>query len=189
MGILNDGTYSNLTDAQLIHMVRENDNEAYIVLLDRYTPMINAIVTKYANPSDRDDLTQEANLSFYYAAQFFDFQSSSFKTFSSVCVERSIISALSKSNAKKRIPSELIVPLDDDVMSHSDDPESMLLQKEAREQVAEQIVNKLSEFELSVLRSFLKTGSYDETAAALSVTRKSVDNALLRVRRKLDSLK
>ncbi len=181
--------YSDLTDLELIGMVRNSDNEAYRVLSDRYAPMLRRIVEKYASASDRDDLMQEASLSFYYAAQFFDFQSSSFKTFSNVCVERGVLTAIKKRTAKKRIPENLIVPLDSEVVNISDDPELLLLRRESEETVLREIADRLSKLELSVLQSFLETGSYEKTANELGLSRKSVDNALLRVRKKLDSLK
>ena len=189
MQLFFDESYLSLSDDDLILKVRDNDSSAYGALFERYKNNIKRIVDKYSALLDKEDLLQEASISFYYAIQFFDFQSASFSTFSSVCVERSIISAVNKTNAKKRIPTELIVPLGDEVVSESDDPENVVLQKEAHALVSEQIVNKLSEFELLVLKSYLATGSYDDTATELSVSRKSVDNALSRVRRKLDSLK
>lgn len=182
-------SYNNLSDSDLIYMVRDNNSEALGVLLARYASMIARIVGKYANSSDIDDLTQEANISFYYAVQFFDFQSSAFSTFSSVCVERGVLTALKKNSAKKRIPDGMLVQLDDTVLSSDGDPESMVLEREAHDLVIEEIVSRLSELEFSVLRSYLSTGSYEQTAADLSMTRKSVDNALSRVRKKLDSLK
>lgn len=182
-------TYNNLSDSELIYRIRENDSEAYRILAERYAPLIKRIVAKYSAPSDSDDLTQEANISFYYAAMFFDFQSSSFATFSSVCVERGVLTAVKKNAAKKRVPASLIVSLNDEVIDASEDPEKLFLEREAHELVSEEIVNRLSELELLVLKSYLSTGSYHATAKELSLSRKSVDNALARVRRKLDSLK
>ena len=182
-------TYNNLSDSELIYKVRENDNEAFRALSERYSSMIRRIVRRYSGNTDSDDLTQEASISFYYAIQFFDFQSSSFATFSSVCVERGVLTAVKKNAAKKRVPADLIVPLNDEVLVASGDPEEVLLEREAHAKVSEEIANRLSRFELSVLKRYLSTGSYDDTAKELSVSRKSVDNALLRVRRKLDSLK
>lgn len=182
-------TYDNLSDHELILKIRENDSDAYEALRTRYSHIIKRIVTKYSDSSDRDDLTQEANISFYYAAMFFDFQSSSFATFSSVCVERGVLAAVKKATAKKRIPENLIVSLNDEVMAAFEDPEQLILEREAHKTVSNEIAGRLSKLELAVLRSYLNTGSYEKTAAHLSLSRKSVDNALLRVRRKLDSLK
>ncbi len=183
-----DSVYENLTDSQLILLVRENDSEAYRVLLERYKQIIKRIVAKYANSYDSDDLTQEANISFYYAAMFFDFQSSAFATFVTVCVERGVLTAVKKMAAKKRIPQNMLVSLDQAVTDDID-PERLLLDKEAHETVSGEIVERLSSFELSVLKKFLDSGSYEQTARELSVAKKSVDNALLRIRKKLDSLK
>ena len=183
-------TYNKLDDSKLIRLIRENDNEAYKVLLERYSGMIRAIVAKYADTSNGDDLTQEANISFYYATQFFDFQSSSFKTFSSVCVERGVLAVLKKNTAQKRIPANLIVSLnDDEVLNVSDSPENLIIEKESGERVMFEIEKRLSKLELTVLKSYLLTGSYDRTAEELMFSRQSVDIALLRVRKKLDGLK
>lgn len=181
--------YNNLTDSELIYKIRENDDEAFKTLSERYSSMIHGIVNKYAESSDIDDLLQEANISFYYATQFFDFQSASFKTFSSVCVERGVITAVKKNAAKKRIPTNLIVSLNDEVVTALEDPEQVILEKEAHKAVSVEISSRLSQLELTVLKSFLITGSYDDTALEIGLSRKSVDNALCRVRKKLDSLK
>jgi RNA polymerase sporulation-specific sigma factor len=182
-------TYDNLTDSELIYKIRENDEDAFKALSSRYSSMIYGIVNKYASNSETDDLMQEANISFYYATQFFDFQSASFSTFSRVCVERGVITAVKKAAAKKRIPTSLIVSLNDEVITTSEDPEQLVLEREAHEAVSVEITNRLSKLELKVLKSFLITGSYDETATELGLSKKSVDNALCRVRKKLDSLK
>lgn len=183
-------TVNNLSDAELICRIRENDDEAFAVLFGRYAPTVRQIVARYANGThDHEDLMQEATISFYYAAMFFDFQSSSFATFSSVCVERGVITAVKKASAKKRVPADMIVPLEDNMESAQDDPEKLLIDKEEHSILSGEIVGKLSPFERKVLISFLSTGSYDRTAAELSVPKKSVDNALSRLRKKLDSLK
>ena len=100
-----------------------------------------------------------------------------------------MITAVKKAVAKKRIPTNLIVSLNDEVITVSEDPEQLVLEREAHKAVSVEISNRLSDLELSVLKSFLITGSYDETASSLGLSRKSVDNALCRVRKKLDSLK
>lgn len=181
---------NEISDNALVLRVRENDNDAYKILLERYSSMINGIVSKYSAKSDREDLYQEASISFYYAAQFFDFQSSTFKTFASVCVERGVITALRKTEAKKRVPLGLVVSLSekDEVVTREGDPERMFLEREAHEEVTEKIENHLSKLELSVLKVFLINGSYEQTAKELNLSRKSVDNALMRIRKKLDSL-
>ncbi len=181
-----DVTLIELTDENLIKSVQDGNNEAYRVLFERYRGILKGIVARYASDFDSEDLMQEASLSFYYAAQFFDFQSASFKTYSKVCAERGVISAIRKSKAQRRIPESLIVPLSEEVENPSDNPERLVLEQEAERIVLEKLIEQLSRLEINVLKSFLSTGSYDLTARELSLSRKSVDNALSRIRRKLD---
>ena len=181
--------YGNLSDEELICKIRQSDEKAYSELLKRYSHIINRIVSKYSTSTDNDDIYQEANISFYYASMFYDFQSSSFATFSAVCIERGVLAVLKKSQAKKRIPLNLIVPLDDEVLDSGVNPEELLFEREGERIMLKEIEDRLSKKELSVLKSYLTTGSYELTARELSLPKKSVDNALLRVRKKLDSLR
>jgi len=131
---------------------------------------------------------QDATISFYYATQMFDFHSSSFATFLSLCIERSLKSTIKKATAQKRIPSDLLVPIDDTLADNIkvSSAEEEFFDKDSLSQKESDILSKLSEKEVLVLKSFLKTGSYDSTAKELSISRKSVDNALVRIRRKLN---
>ena len=130
---------------------------------------------------------QDATITFYYATQMYDFDSSSFSTFLSVCVERSLKSTIRKASALKRIPSNMLVYVDgeykDNVQVISAEEEFFVRNTDA----ANELTSKLSKLELSVLSSYLKTGSYELTAKELSVNKKTVDNALVRVRRKISS--
>ena len=182
--------YNNLSDDELIDLLRSNDQDAFEVMFQRYLPLIKSIVSKNAFlGSDFDDMLQDATISFYYATQMFDFHSASFATFLSVCVERSLRSTIRKASAKKRIPSELIIPIDQSDKSalKTVSAEEEYFGKESSYDISRQFKDKLSALELKVLSSFLLTGSYDQTAIELCISRKSVDNALLRVRRKLNS--
>ena len=101
-----------------------------------------------------------------------------------------MLAVLKKNTAQKRIPANLIVSLtDDEVLNVSDNPENLYIEKESGERVMFLIEKRLSKLELTVLKSYLLTGSYDQTADELNISRKSVDNSLLRVRKKLDGLK
>ena len=131
---------------------------------------------------------QDATISFYYATQMFDFHSSSFATFLTLCIERSFKSTIKKAAAQKRIPKDLLVFIDDSVAQEIkvNSAEEEFFDKASVSQTEIDILNKLSKMEVSVLKSFLKTGSYDETAKELSISRKAVDNALVRIRKKLN---
>ena len=182
--------YNNLSDNELITKIRENDQEAFETLFARYLPKIKKIIAKtYFGNLETEDILQDATISFYYATQMFDFSSSSFSTFLTLCVERSLKSTIKKATALKRIPANMLVYVDDDINEDVKviSAEEEFFVKDSSIDTVNQISKKLSELELSVLNSFLKTGSYDETAKELSISRKTVDNALVRVRRKLNS--
>lgn len=182
--------YNNLSDEELITKIRENDEQAFEVLFSRYLPRIKYLISKNnTSDSETEDLLQDATISFYYAAQMYDFSSSSFPTFLSLCIERSLKSTIRKATAKKRIPSSMLVYLEDDIGNQvkvNSAEEEFFVKNDSYAQ-KHNILTKLSDLEIKVLKSFLKTGSYDITASELSLTRKSVDNALFRIRRKLSS--
>lgn len=180
--------YKMLSDNELVSLVRENNQDAFEFLFDKYLPLIKSIIQKNKHiRNDYDDMLQDATISFYYCVQMYDFHSSSFPTFLSVCIDRSLKSTIRKANAKKRIPEELIVPINDDVEIGipTSSAEEEFFDKENGEKLFEEFRAQLSDLEFRVLKSFLKTQSYDKTAKALNLSRKSVDNAMLRIRRKI----
>ena len=181
--------YNNLSDDELIHLARTDDNDAFNLIFERYKHIVVQICTKHIQDGfDFDDLMQEATISFYYAVIFYDFKSSAFSTFISVCIERGLTSAIRKFVAKKRVPYGMLIPLEDNIDSIDSDPEMLVLNKESHLAVSKEIKDRLSNFEFKVLLTFLKSGSYDLAASELGVSRKSVDNALARLRKKLDSI-
>lgn len=182
--------YNDLSDNELITKIRENDQEAFEALFARYLPKINALISKtYLGNIEREDILQDATISFYYATQMFDFASSSFSTFLSICVERSLKSTIKKASALKRIPDSMLVSFDDQAENNLNviSAEEEFFVKNSSLNASSEIKNKLSKLELSVLNSFLNTGSYDVTAQELSVSKKTVDNALVRIRKKINS--
>ncbi len=181
--------YNSFSDAELISLIRDNNQDAFETLFYRYLPLLKSIISKNTVlGSDFDDLLQDATISFYYAVQMFDFHSASFTTFLSVCVDRSLKSTIRKASAQKRIPEELVVPIDDSpVTINALSAEEEFFVSRIDCDTSDKIRSKLSELEFCVLKSFLNTGSYDETAKDLNLSRKSVDNALSRVRKKFNS--
>jgi RNA polymerase sporulation-specific sigma factor len=181
--------YENASDEQLITKIRENDQDAFETLFYRYLPTIRYIISKNAyTGSEPDDMLQDATISFYYAVQMFDFHSASFPTFLTICVDRSLKSTIRKAAAKKRIPEELIVPIDDKkVQIKTYSAEEEFFHTTSSNDTSDFIESKLSALELNVLRSFVNSGSYDETAKELGLNKKSVDNAMARIRKKLNS--
>ena len=103
-----------------------------------------------------------------------------------MCIERSVLSGVRGSLRKGTVPEELLSSLDEGLeIPDGNDPQEILLQKERYRDLADQIRLELSGLEYAVLSSFLSGNSYHEIATRLSISEKSVDNALARIRRKL----
>ncbi len=182
--------YKNLSDDELIILIRENDQDAFEFLFNKYLPLIKKIILKNSYIGiDYDDMMQDAGISFYYAAQMYDFNSSSFSTYLSVCVDRSLKSTLRRASAQKRIPKDLIVPIDDSNETNfkTQSAEEEFFTTQSHNDTVSDLKGRLSELEFSVLKSYLNTESYDLTAKQLKVSKKTVDNALLRIRKKFNS--
>ena len=131
-----------------------------------------------------------------------DFESdkgAAFSTFATLCVRRQIKTAINNSNRKKHIPLNTYISiyaendeygyeLEDNLESERENSnqEKMILAKEQSRALNELIENRLSSFEKKVLKHYLEGLSYQEIAQRLDKTEKSVDNALQRIRRKLN---
>ncbi len=182
--------YNVMSDTQLIELIRYNDHSAFETLFYRYLPHIKGIVSNNIRSDyEYDDMLQDATISFYYATQMYDFHSSSFSTFLSLCINRSLKSTIRKASAKKRIPENLIDTIDEKVEGtfNSLSAEQEFFDKNSQIDDSDVFKTKLSELEFRVLKSFLCTESYDVTAIELGMSRKSVDNAIQRIRRKFNS--
>lgn len=182
--------YNVMSDSELIELIRNNDHNAFETLFYRYLPYIKSIVSKNIRSDyEYDDMLQDATISFYYATQMYDFHSSSFSTFLSLCINRSLKSTIRKASAKKRIPENLIDAIDEKVEGSFNtlSAEQEYFDKNSENDASDVFKSKLSELEFRVLKSFLSTESYDATATLLGMSRKSVDNAIQRIRRKFNS--
>src|SRR5437870_11118108 len=128
-------------------------------------------------------------------------KATSFPAFAKVCIHRHIITAIKAATRQKQLPLNtslsLEVPSEDEFSDwnmsdilHSDettDPEELVLQREdmkAREELLQQL---LSEFDWRVLAGYQLGKSYREIADELRCKTKSVDNALMRIKRKVSA--
>ena len=93
----------NLSDEELVRLIRLTDNDAFIKLYERYLPKIRAMAFSFQGLGyDIDDLVQEATLGFYSAIQAYDFKSASFSTFCYTCTRRMLIALVRKGFKKSR---------------------------------------------------------------------------------------
>lgn len=190
-----------LEDVDLLTAVRNGDERALRVLLDRYRSFARSKSRSYfLAGADRDDVVQEGMIGLFKAIRDFDVhQSTPFRAFAEMCISRQILTAIKAANRHKHSPLNSSVSLDapmgaevDDrslgeilVVDHVADPADVVISADEIEGLSRTMRESLTELEGDVLRLYMQGRSYEEIAGALGNHVKSIDNALQRVKRKV----
>ena len=180
----------NLSDEALAAAIRQGDQNALAVLMERYRPFASKAAARYTGVSmEKDDFIQEAMLALLSAAYTYSpYKNTSFKTYAGVCVQNRLRSVLKSEAAAKNLPLNTYVPLDELEISGGGDPESQLISAEETEALFRLFDRDLSLLEKQVLIRRIEGLSYAEISEKLHITEKSADNALQRVRSKLKKI-
>ena len=182
-------SYRALSDDVLAELSKHSDEQAFSELVLRYLGRISFIARKYsARGYEHTDFVQEGLIGLYSAARTYDPAGArSFHSYALLCAERRLISVIRKQNSHKAVPSSLLVGLDSldlDTPDPSSAPDGAVMLKATFDQLS----RILSRREMQVLKLYCKGHSYAQIAEILGISRKSVDNALQRVRRKCGNL-
>ena len=151
--------------------------------------------------ADREDLLQEGMIGFFKAVRDYDpLKSTAFRPFAEMCVTRQIFTAIRNATRDKHIPLNSYESLYKPAYEESDkplldvlaaatapDPEELFLRQEYSHSVEQALSERLTPFERSVLDGYLAGMSYAEIAAEVGRGTKAVDNALQRIRKKLEA--
>ena len=191
-------TYKDMTDDELITLAQTGDNVALETVLVRYKPLVyKKSRPYYLAGGDDDDVIQEGLIGLYKAVISFDKSKFPlFNVFAGVCIERRILSAVNKASRLKHNPLNSYVSLNDtDIWSDVDftetvesNPENILIEREEVSGLEVRINNALSPFEMQVLLAHLNGHTYKETAQMLSRDVKAIDNAMQRIKKKLETV-
>lgn len=162
-------------------------------LLTECKPLVSSISRRYfLIGGEIDDLVQEGMIGLYKAIESFDpNKEATFKTFATLCINRQIQTAIRKATSEK---NQVFLELFDDTTniydepSNKENPETNVISAEKMKYINSEIKSKLSKMEIVVLQEYLKGLCYDEIAKKLNIQKKSVDNALNRIRKKLAHL-
>ena len=175
---------NGLSDEQLAVLAREKNEEAFVVLVSRFSGMLKALSSQYCRGLfDSDDLAQEGLLGLLAAAKTYrDCEKVSFRTYAYACARNRMISALRRRGVESTSLQEEDEPCWGD---ENADPQILLVRRDEVLQLQKRLRNTLTKLEYHVLMAQLCGYSYREIAQQLDVTEKSVDNALFRLRRKL----
>ncbi len=176
----------------LLLLAKEGDGEAFARLAQEYKPMLDAACAPHKDDlgaQDLEELRQEALLAFHRAVQSYEllYGNVSFGLYAKICVNKAIISALRQFKKSTNI---VVVPLDEIEPSEFtvSDPASAVIERESAAELRAFIRENLSKYENSVWWMYYSGMSIDEIAESLSTEKKSVSNALARIRRKLRNL-
>jgi RNA polymerase sporulation-specific sigma factor len=195
--------FDEYTDEELIRILREqNADEITDHLMEKYKPLVrrktNAL---YLIGGEREDLIQEGMIGLFKAVRDYrEDRDTSFYHFAELCINRQLYSALQASNRKKHQPLNSYVslsaetlqdgePMENFLVGYTDNPEEMIIEKELWSEFQKNLWKKLSKMEQRVLQLYLKGNSYVQIAERMDKTPKSIDNALQRIRQKIETLK
>jgi RNA polymerase sporulation-specific sigma factor len=191
-------------DEDLAARYQGGDLDALNVLLERYRRFARAKARSYfLVGADSDDIEQEGMIGLYKAAR--DFRSdrlSSFRAFAELCITRQVITAIKAATRQKHQPLNQYVSIsgvrggdDPGEQSVEDllddhriaDPADEVVSRERMASMRRSMAEMLSGLEVDVLRLYVQGKSYQEIGDRLGRHVKSIDNALQRIKRKLDA--
>ncbi|CAM3241488.1 RNA polymerase sporulation sigma factor SigH [Filibacter tadaridae] len=195
--------FTGLTDGEIIAIIHEGNTDALDFLITKYQSFVRLKSQSYfLVGGDREDVIQEGMIGLYKAVR--DYKGdrlSSFKAFAELCITRQIITAIKTATRQKHIPLNTSVSLDKPVFDEEaertlldviagpdlEDPEDLMIHREDFILMEEEMNKVLSGLEKQVLHLYLKGQTYQEISNALNRQVKSVDNALQRIKRKLEN--
>jgi len=187
--------FDRMTDEQLALLAQQGSDQAIGCLIARYLPMAAARAAGYYDLGmEQDDLVQEGLLGLWNAIRSFDAgREVRFSTYAAQCVSNRIRSEVRKALSPRQAPLRnyvTISPEEEDGVGlpQGENPEATFIRKEDRQLRSCRMKSLLSRREWLVLEEFLKGASYQEISEHLCISPKAVDNAMQRVRRKLQAV-
>ncbi len=191
------------TDVELVGMAQAEDTRALVTMLERYQDFVRLKARSYfLVGGDREDIVQEGMIGLYKAIR--DYRTdreTSFKAFAEVCVTRQMITAIKTATRQKHLPLNTYVSLHNPICesdgpdrsymdflasSRSTDPVEVVISFEEAESIMTNFREMLSPLETEVLRLYVEGRSYQQIAEDLDRHVKSIDNALQRIKRKVE---
>ena len=207
MLVANNDDYKILDNNQqdeynIVLKASNGDKIALEYIITKYKNFVKAKAKSYfLVGADKEDIIQEGMIGLYKAGRDFDgSKTNSFKCFAEICITRQIITAIKTATRQKHIPLNSYVSLNKPIYDEESertlldiiatsivtDPEELIISKEELRNIENKMNELLSDLELEVLELYLNGKSYQYIADKLDRDVKSIDNALQRVKRKLE---
>ncbi len=200
--------YDMLSDEDIVNRIQTGDQPAIDFLLEKYKYLVRSKAKAlFLIGGDKDDLIQEGMIGLYKAIR--DYQSNkdnSFFNFADLCISRQIYSAIKASNRKKNIPLNTYISLYTPAYGDNSDteekeslvdiihqkyvsnPEELVIDKENTSMIEYELVRRLSDLEKQVLNLYMQDIKYIQIAEVLGKQPKTIDNALTRIKTKLNQV-
>lgn len=158
------------------------DRDAFAAIIERMTPLLHTQLSGFHGRGIEDeDLAQEALMGLLAAVRSYRPDGgASFTTYATTCIRNRLLSAVRRST-----PQEMHLDEDVDLPDPNSDPALRLQEQETLDSLLARLRQRLTPLEYSVLLLRLSNHSYEEIATRLGVSKKAVDNAVQRLRRKL----
>ena len=207
MLVANDEFYESIDNSQqdeydIVLKASKGDKIALEYIIKKYKNFVKAKAKSYfLIGADKEDIIQEGMIGLYKAVRDFDASKTNpFKGFADICITRQIITAIKTATRQKHIPLNSYISLNKPVYDEESertlldiiatsivtDPEELIISKEELKHIESKMNELLSDLELQVVEYYLNGKSYQYIADKLKRDVKSIDNALQRVKRKLE---
>ena len=196
------GYINEISDEEIVLKAKGGNKLAQEKIINKYEQFVrNKAKSYFLIGADKEDIYQEGMIGLYKAIRDFNPEKlTSFKGFAELCITRQIITAIKTATRQKHIPLNTYVSLNKPMYEEESDrtlldviegltvsdPEELIIGREEVNHIEKEISKVLSELELEVLMSYLDGKTYQEIACDLDRQAKSIDNALQRVKKKLE---
>ncbi len=201
---LDHSSLSDLDDDALVALAQQGDQDALAVLIQRYRRFARSKGRGYfLVGGDAEDIEQEALIGLYKAVRdYCADRQASFRAFAELCITRQIITAIKTATRQKHQPLNQYVSISavrgsddpgersvEDLLDdhRAVDPADEIVSGERMDAMRRSMAQMLSGLEVDVLRLYVEGKSYQEIGEELGRHVKSIDNALQRIKRKLDA--
>lgn len=194
--------FEGINDEEVVISAKEGNTRAQEYLISKYENFVKGKAKSYfLIGADKEDIYQEGMIGLYKAIRDFKIDKmTSFKAFAELCITRQIITAIKTATRQKHIPLNTYISLNKPIHEEEPDrtlldvlaglkitdPEELIIGKEQMKVIEDEMAKVLSDLEMEVLQSYLDGKSYQEIACDMDRQAKSIDNALQRVKRKLE---
>lgn len=196
--------FEKMSENDIINLAQNKEDSAMEYLLEKYKPLVRQKTRKlFLIDGDKDDLIQEGMIGLFKAVR--DYQAgkdAAFRTFADLCISRQLYSVIKKSNRLKNQPLNSYISIYSDEFNDADElagdrtvissgsdnianPEAIVIDRESAVDMQNQMFDKLSKMEREVLKRYLDGMTYQEIAADMEKSPKSIDNALQRIKGKI----